>query len=412
MSRHPELYRWITTVADHFPGLSKPLAAGLAWWSLGMILARSCALSAVAGLLGALLGQSFHTVRERLRDTYREASAKAGTHRAELDVSECWAPWLAWVLEGWSGQQVALALDATTLGQRFVALVISVLYRGCAVPVAWKILPATEKPPWQPEWLALLKHFSAVVPPGWTVIVLADRGLYAKWLFQAIQALGWHPLLRINQQGTFRPRGWYHWVPLTQLVPAVGRSFASQGTAFHCKKAQLECTLLGRWDAGYKEAWLVLTDLSPQAADVCWYGLRAWIEQGFKRIKRGGWQWQYTRMDDPARATAVARDRLGHLVVAVRRRRGRSRFACRNLADRPRSRSAAEQRLAFGRDLSPRLEFDCCGFAQPSDDPHRARCPGTLANSATDGMLDKKPTLVRPRLPGRLDRPPTNSATN
>ncbi len=183
MSRHPELYRWITTVADHFPGLSKPLAAGLAWWSLGMILARSCALSAVAGLLGALLGQSFHTVRERLRDTYREASAKAGTHRAELDVSECWAPWLAWVLEGWSGQQVALALDATTLGQRFVALVISVLYRGCAVPVAWKILPATEKHPWQPEWLALLKHFSAVVPPGWTVIVLADRGLYAKWLW-------------------------------------------------------------------------------------------------------------------------------------------------------------------------------------------------------------------------------------
>ena len=47
---------------------------------------------------------------------------------------------------------------------------------------------------------------------------------------------------------------------------------------------------------------LVLTDLSPQAADVCWYGLRAWIEQGFKRIQRGGWQWQYTRMDDPARA--------------------------------------------------------------------------------------------------------------
>jgi len=26
------------------------------------------------------------------------------------------------------------------------------------------------------------------------------------------------------------------------------------------------------------------------------------MEQGFKRIKRGGWQWQYTRMTDPARA--------------------------------------------------------------------------------------------------------------
>lgn len=305
MSRHPELYPWIASVSNHFPGLSKPQATGLAWWSLGMIIARSCALSAVAGLLAPLLGQSFNTVRQRLRDTYREADAKAGGRRAELDLGECWAPWLAWVLEGWSGQQVAIALDATTLGQRFVVLAVGVLYRGCAVPVAWKILPATEKHPWQPEWLALLKQFRAVVPTGWTVIVLADRGLYAPWLFQAIRELGWHPLLRVNQQGTFRPQGWVHWVPLTQLIPAVGRRFAGEGTAFHGKKTQLECTLLGCWDAKHDDPWLVLTDLPPQAADVCWYGLRAWIEQGFKRIKRGGWQWQSTRMTDPARAARL-----------------------------------------------------------------------------------------------------------
>ncbi len=52
-----------------------------------MIVARSCSLSAVAGLLGPLLGQSVNTVRERLRDTYREATAKAGQQRAELEVS-------------------------------------------------------------------------------------------------------------------------------------------------------------------------------------------------------------------------------------------------------------------------------------------------------------------------------------
>jgi len=38
------------------------------------------------------MGQSFNTVPERLRDTYREAGAKAGKQRAELDVSLCWAP--------------------------------------------------------------------------------------------------------------------------------------------------------------------------------------------------------------------------------------------------------------------------------------------------------------------------------
>ena len=33
--------------------------------------------------------------------------------------------------------------------------------------------------------------------------------------------------------------------------------------------------------------------------------MRAWIEQGFKRTKRGGWQWQHTRMIDPARAARL-----------------------------------------------------------------------------------------------------------
>ena len=50
--------------------------------------------------VGALMGQSYNTLRERLRDTYREADAKAGEQRVELEVTECWAPWLAWLLAG------------------------------------------------------------------------------------------------------------------------------------------------------------------------------------------------------------------------------------------------------------------------------------------------------------------------
>ena len=59
------------------------------------------------------------------------------------------------------------------------------------------------------------------------------------------------------------------------------------------------------WQEGCKDPWLLLTDLPPEASDACWYGLRAWIEQGFKIIKRGGWQWQQTRMRDPERAARL-----------------------------------------------------------------------------------------------------------
>jgi hypothetical protein len=46
----------------------------------------------------------------------------------------------------------------------------------------------------------------------------------------------------------------------------------------------------------------VLSDLPPERADSAWYALRGWIERGFKHAKSGGWNWQDTRMTDPARA--------------------------------------------------------------------------------------------------------------
>lgn len=302
MSRSPELYQWRTEIAKHFPHLSQPMVMGLALWSLGMILVRSCGLTAITDWWSCQLGQPFNTVRERLRDTYREAEAKAGAHRRQLDLEACWAPWLNWVLEGWSGTRLAVALDATSSGSRFVLLVISVVYRGCAVPILWKVLIAGVKHPWKPEWEALLKTLRGRVSPTWTVIALADRGLYAQWLFEAIVQIGRHPMLRVNLGGSFRPEGWYHWVPFRQLVPAIGRRWQGYGTAFSQPKTRLNCTLLACWEAGHDAPWLILTNVPPHAAEACWYGLRAWIEQGFKKIKSGGWQWQYTRMTDPNRA--------------------------------------------------------------------------------------------------------------
>ena len=61
MSRSPELYQWRTEIAQHFPHLSQPMVMGLALWSLGMILVRSCSLTAIADGWSCQLGQPFQT---------------------------------------------------------------------------------------------------------------------------------------------------------------------------------------------------------------------------------------------------------------------------------------------------------------------------------------------------------------
>jgi len=270
MSCQSAVYQWTTVVTTPMPHLSKPQAPVLALWSVGMILARSCALSAVSTFLARGLERKPNTVRQQLREFCYEAAAKRGGPRQELQVESCFAPLLGWVLSWWEGHQLALAVDATTLGQRFIVLALSVLYRGCAIPVAWTVLPAGEKRGWRREWLRMLRQVRSAVPRRFFVIVVADRGLYARWLFRRIVRLGWHPLLRINVGGTFRPAASAQYQPLRRLVPQPGTQWAGSGTAFVGPRRRLNCTLLARWEEGYTDPGLLLTDLAPGASTACW----------------------------------------------------------------------------------------------------------------------------------------------
>lgn len=138
---------------------------------MGMVLARSCALTAVRSLLAPGSQRKEHTVRQQRRAWYDDAKRKRGSPRQALRVETCVAPLVGWVVRWWQGRQLALAIDATTLGQRLVVLAVSVVYRGWAIPVAWVILPAGAQPAWRREWLRLLRRRHRAIPRDWTVIV-------------------------------------------------------------------------------------------------------------------------------------------------------------------------------------------------------------------------------------------------
>ena len=56
------------------------------------------------------------TVRQQLREWYYDTPRKRGPKRQALRVETCFAPLLGWVVSWWQGTQLALAIDATTLG--------------------------------------------------------------------------------------------------------------------------------------------------------------------------------------------------------------------------------------------------------------------------------------------------------
>lgn len=293
-----ECYQLEQAVAEHLPTLRPAQRRGLALWVFGTILAHSACQNAVLAALW-MLGH-WQSRRQALREWLYDGQDRACRSQTEVEVAACFAPLLRWIVHWWQGDQLALALDATYQKDCYVALVVSVLYRGTAIPVAWHILPANHAGPWRPHELRLLRLLWPAIPPGWTVLVLTDRGLWSPRLWKQIRDLGWHPVMRVRPETTFAPVGQTR-LPATQLVPGPGHAWVGQGVAFKHRRVRRAGTLLVVWAAEQAEPWIVLTDLPPDQIGVTWYGLRSWIELGFRALKGVGWQWEHTRRTDEMR---------------------------------------------------------------------------------------------------------------
>lgn len=152
MSYQQRLSQWESEVSTAFAHVSKPHICGLILWSAGIALTGSAGSVHISALLSYVLCQGEQTVFQRLREWYLDAGQKSGNQRRDLEVSTCFAPLLRWVLRVWRSEKrhIPLVLDATSLGNRWTILAISVVLSGCAIPVAWNVLPAEQPGSWRP----------------------------------------------------------------------------------------------------------------------------------------------------------------------------------------------------------------------------------------------------------------------
>lgn len=292
-------YQIEAALASQLAVLSASERRGLALWVYGAVLAGSACQGMVVGAL-TMVGR-WEAVRQYLREWLYDGADKAAPCATQLDVTACFAPLLAWVVRWWRGTEgLVLAVDATNHGDRLTALVVSVLYRGSAIPVAWHLRPMTQRGSWMTEIVALLRALQPAVPPAMPVLVLADEGLWSPRLWRVVGSLGWQALLRLPGQTTIIPHGAGPQTA-TRLVPTAGRGWVGVATVFRSRDRQRRGTVVIVWAVGHSKPCVVLTALPPARVGVVWYGLRMWIELGFRALKGVGWQWQRSRRTDPHR---------------------------------------------------------------------------------------------------------------
>lgn len=304
LSQPEELNRLNGEIASHFGHLGKCLIYVLSLYAYGAVMVRHCGQTQVVTFLSGVLDYSYYTMRQRLRELTYDSSDKRGDKRKALEVRECFAPLLGWVLSKFRGQQeqLVVALDATTLRDRFVILSVSVVVCGCAIPVAWHIQESGRKGKWNPIWQGLIASLLPAIPDKWTVYALSDSGLYAKPLYQYLtDTCGWYVFMRTNiRDGLFKPKGTAKWQAIHHWLSAGMSPHIMSGTCF--KSNPIACTLILLWEADCQTPCILISNLAPHNLQHNLYTLRYWIECGFKDIKRGFFHWEQTKMTCPKRA--------------------------------------------------------------------------------------------------------------
>jgi hypothetical protein len=284
---------WTREVGRLVGGVSVWQRRALALFSLGMAAAQDCRLARVATVVpGAATAPSTTRRFERLLANPR------------LDVRAVRAAIGAAVLEQARGQTVWLALDETPQGHaehgpRLVTLALRLVYRERAFPLAWVCYRPGEAPAPLPELVtAVVTEVAALVPTDIQVVLLTDRGLSWPAVVDHCRRLGWSFLLRV--QGQTRIQTADDWTgPLQELAPRPGTRWHGQGCVFK-DAGWRDVNVVAVWHRGTTQPWLLVTDLAPTWVRCAQYRHRMDEEQSFRDDKSHGFDWDHSRVRDPA----------------------------------------------------------------------------------------------------------------
>jgi hypothetical protein len=322
-----ELLQKLLCVGERSQKIGRTTLKRVAFLVMGIIKAKAVSPARVARaleLLG-LSGASVQSIERRLRRIENDV---------HLDQQTFVHPLVRYHLALTKLTDITLIVDPTYDKDRLAMVTVAAWYRGQALPLAWELWPHDQPLEGDRFWMrvtALLQTVAHLLPSWATVVVLADRAFGTPAFTDEVRKLGWHFVVRVQQQTRFRDRMGKEG-PLSRLIGV--RSCRGKGRVDVFKKrGWRELSAVGYWGRRHKSALIVVSDLAP-----CWdllllYRQRYGIEALFKHLKSHGWDWEQSQVRSGehwerllvamalaswlvlSTGTACARDLLGRVIV-------------------------------------------------------------------------------------------------
>ena len=160
----------------------------LAWMMAGLIQSGTISLTAWVPYVHSRAVYAQSTVRRFAR----------WLSNPRIEVHSLYGPLIQQALAEWGQRKLYLALDTSMLWGKYCLIRISVVYRGRAVPLVWKVLEHSSSSVSYEVYQGLLDKAAELSPPRCPVVFLADRGFADIDLMAHLKGLGWHYRIRIK----------------------------------------------------------------------------------------------------------------------------------------------------------------------------------------------------------------------
>jgi len=174
----------------------------------------------------------------------------------------------------WGTHILYLALDTSTLWDAYGIVRISLIYRGRAIPLGWKVLQHPSSSVAYAVYKDLLDHLAPLLPLQCRVIFLADRGFADTHLMEHLRKLGWHWRIRIKRSFWMYRRG-HRACKASHIGLAPGTAcFWHDVSITERHYGPVHLALARRHDG--KEYWLVVSDEPTDLKTFDSTGFRGW----------------------------------------------------------------------------------------------------------------------------------------